>query len=1032
MQTDGHAPDIYIRRNKSSVNIGALITLNDSTIGKIALQAIEMAVDDVNKNENVLNGTFLSIIVIDSGFSVVQGAVAAMKLLKGEVVAIAGPQTSSTSRFVAELGKTLQVPSVSFAATDPSLSASAYSYFVRIAHSNAMQMAAIASLIKYYGWKEVVVIHQDDDNGINEISALNDALEAFQTKISYRAALAPEFNTDNFRIILSDQLKNLGCRVFIVHTPPDVGISVLSLANDLGMLTDGFVWITTEWLSTFLTSEKANSDTYDFIQGVIGTRPYIPKSKEYQKLMGKWNKKNQYGRFSHENRLKLNAYGLFAYDTIWLIARAIDATLKTYQNFTFRNSSVFTEDFPVKLFEQGPELLQQIGSSTFNGASGPIRIDRQGDRMNSAFEIINIVGTGFRTLGFWTNQTGLQTSPYSVDSISRKYVFINHNNNSNNNNNNNNNQHMFSAVWPGNGIRVPRGWVFPSAPGKRLRIGVPVKMGFKEFITVRGSGGNTTAVGLCVDVFEAAVKLLPYSVPYVYVPFGNGSISPSYDTLTHQLVLKEFDAIVGDISITTNRSTIIDFTQPIIGAGLGVIVPLEDGATSNGWAFVRPFNMHMWLLTGGFFIFVGVVVCILERRKNPHFQGERSKQFGSIIWFSFSTFFSNETQDIRTSMGRIVMVAWLFVVLILSSSYTASLSSILTIQQLQPTINDIHSLQSSNVKVGYQRGSYVKDYMIRELRMDVNRLVPLDTEENYYNSLTNGYVGAIIDELPYIQSFLATRCDLTIAGQTGCYFSSLPCRAGFQGRGPLVQFIDFLQSKKQLHATRYSYINGPHSDGRMAVCSFNPELQLYCKLVPLDTEENYYNSLTNGYVGAIIDELPYIQSFLATRCDLTIAGQTAFTNGGWGFGFPKDSQLAMDMTTVILELAESGDLQKIQDDWLPSSSECSDKQTSSIQLNVSDFWGLFLISGSVSLLTLLLFILREILRQRSKGLESASKAAPSLSIYYRSFRRGLIRLKTLSFPKQAQVQIEDKNNGNDLQTSIPIPTNDAASGSNNP
>jgi hypothetical protein len=58
------------------------------------------------------------------------------------------------------------------------------------------------------------------------------------------------------------------------------------------------------------------------------------------------------------------------------------------------------------------------------------------------------------------------------------------------------------------------------------------------------------------------------------------------------------------------------------------------------------------------------------------------------------------------------------------------------------------------------------------------------------------------------------------------------------------------------------------------------------RLVPLDTLASYAQALVKGPlrggVGAIVDELPYVQLFLSSECDFTIAGQE-FTKSGWGF-----------------------------------------------------------------------------------------------------------------------------------------------------
>ena len=89
--------------------------------------------------------------------------------------------------------------------------------------------------------------------------------------------------------------------------------------------------------------------------------------------------------------------------------------------------------------------------------------------------------------------------------------------------------------------------------------------------------------------------------------------------------------MVGDITITTNRSKMVDFTQPYIESGLVVVAPVNK-VNSSAWAFLQPFTPMMWGVTGLFVIAVGVVVWILERRTNDEFGGHPRKQFVTIVW----------------------------------------------------------------------------------------------------------------------------------------------------------------------------------------------------------------------------------------------------------------------------------------------------------------------------------------------------------------------------------------------------------------
>lgn len=122
------------------------------------------------------------------------------------------------------------------------------------------------------------------------------------------------------------------------------------------------------------------------------------------------------------------------------------------------------------------------------------------------------------------------------------------------------------------------------------------------------------------------------------------------------------------------------------------------------------------------------------------------------------------------TLGRLVLILWLFVVLIINSSYTASLTSILTVQQLATGIQGIDSLISSSDPIGIQDGSFAYRYLIEEMNVAESRLRILKTQDEYIQALNRGPrgggVAAIVDELPYIEVFLSsTNCNYRIVGQ---------------------------------------------------------------------------------------------------------------------------------------------------------------------------------------------------------------------------------------------------------------------------
>jgi len=119
-------------------------------------------------------------------------------------------------------------------------------------------------------------------------------------------------------------------------------------------------------------------------------------------------------------------------------------------------------------------------------------------------------------------------------------------------------------------------------------------------------------------------------------------------------------------------------------------------------------------------------------------------------------------EKLESNLSRFVVIIWVFVVLILTSSYTASLTSMLTVQKLQPTVTDVRELQRSGAYIGYQDGSFIKD-SLRRIGFDEAKMRNLSTVEEYADALSrgpaNGGVAAVFDEIPYLKLFLSRYCD---------------------------------------------------------------------------------------------------------------------------------------------------------------------------------------------------------------------------------------------------------------------------------
>ncbi len=181
---------------------------------------------------------------------------------------------------------------------------------------------------------------------------------------------------------------------------------------------------------------------------------------------------------------------------------------------------------------------------------------------------------------------------------------------------------------------------------------------------------------------------------------------------------------VGALTITSDRESRMDFTHSFYNTGLGIAVMKS---AKGGWLQVVEslftwdfFKIIIYLLIGLFL--VGVIVWAFERRRNPEeFGGSAGKGIGSGFWWSAVTMTTVGYGDKapRTLGGRIVAFVWMFAALMLVASFTASITSFLTVAQLESRITSPEDLR--HVQVVSVEGSTSHLYL-QEMNIPHRRL----------------------------------------------------------------------------------------------------------------------------------------------------------------------------------------------------------------------------------------------------------------------------------------------------------------------
>ncbi|KAJ6433515.1 hypothetical protein OIU84_017244 [Salix udensis] len=718
-------------KQSEELRIGGIVDLT-THIGKEERAAMQVAIEDLFSGVDLNSPTLL---VKDSRGDPTRAVSSAKNLIKkNHVAAIVGLRTWPETFFVAEVGNKSKVPIISLSNEVPSWSDSNRPFLVNAARGQFAQMKAVADIISSWKWRKVNVIYEDINSAVSGIVPyLISALQDAGAEISELLPLTPTLSDRSLSESLRD-LKNGQCRVQIVHASAPLAAKIFRNAKRIGMMEKEFVWITT--VDTMNLIDTFDTSIISSMQGVLGVKSYYSRStKQFKNFRFRFNSKC-HELYRQEPYHEPCVYSLQAYDAMRAVSLALTDGVprsKSFQNST--NNSLM-------LSISGEKIVSRISESNFEGLAGAFNFQKGILSPESLFRIINVVGKSYREIGYWTEKLGFSESTRAGSKYSMSMSLLG------------------QVFWPGGPWSAPRGWALPTSADP-LKIGVPVSNAHKEFVDVIYDqlGRGIVVKGFSINVFDATLKFLPYYLPYIFVPF-NGS----YDSLVEQVKLQNFDAVVADTAIVAKRFQSGDFSQPYADPGLQMLIIVRTKNINKAWLFTKPFTTSMWITIGIINIYNGFVVWLIERNDERNRdaeirRGSLLKQIGYMLYSAFKTLFSLNVDNLSSNLSRIVVVVWLFLALVLTQSFTASLSAIFSDQGNDPATVDVETLRSTGAKIGCDGGSFVVAYLRDVLNIHHDNIVRIYSGDDYAQALINEEIAAAYLEVPYLKVFLAKYCE---------------------------------------------------------------------------------------------------------------------------------------------------------------------------------------------------------------------------------------------------------------------------------
>ena len=214
------------------------------------------------------------------------------------------------------------------------------------------------------------------------------------------------------------------------------------------------------------------------------------------------------------------------------------------------------------------------------------------------------------------------------------------------------------------------------------------------------------------------------------------------------------DVAIAGITITSEREQNVDFSHSFFESGLQILVPVNSPASPVNSLLGLVFSPIL-LETIGVLLLMTVIsahlIWLFERDRNPEmFPKAYLKGIWEACWWSVVTVVTVGYGD-KAPLGiggRIVATIWMFTGVLLVSYFTASVSSALTVQQLETSIQGLGDLNGK--RVATVEGSTAADYLTNRPTI---KKVEYKLVEEAFDALDEAQVDAVVYDSPVLKNY---------------------------------------------------------------------------------------------------------------------------------------------------------------------------------------------------------------------------------------------------------------------------------------
>ena len=217
-----------------------------------------------------------------------------------------------------------------------------------------------------------------------------------------------------------------------------------------------------------------------------------------------------------------------------------------------------------------------------------------------------------------------------------------------------------------------------------------------------------------------------------------------------QLVLNAIERgeidVIPSLVVGERFEPVMDFSQSYMKSGLSIAVPAESGGYRWARIFQGLFSEQI-LKAVGFMLLMslaaGIIVWAFERRRNRGmFGGGTIEGIGHGIWWAMVTMSTVGYGDKapRTIGGRMIALVWMIFSIVFISSFTANITTSLTLHELKGKVRGFNDLHHARV------GSLASSEGLEFLSKQGIALIPFQTFREGLQAVANKSIDAFVQD----------------------------------------------------------------------------------------------------------------------------------------------------------------------------------------------------------------------------------------------------------------------------------------------